>query len=83
LVRPTMLYILVINTIGAFQIWESPFLFTEGGPLHSTSTVALTIFNTAFGKNDYGLASAMTAITALGTLVLAWIFIKKMRFGDT
>ena len=82
LVRPTMLYILVINTIGAFQIWETPFLFTEGGPLHSTSTVALTIFNTAFGKNDYGLASAMTIVTTLGTLFLAWIFIKKMNFGE-
>ena len=81
LVRPTMLYILVTNTIGSFQIWETPYFFTKGGPLSSTTTVAYYIFNTAFMEGEMGQASAMTAVMSVITLVFAWIFIKKMGFG--
>jgi len=81
LIRPTMFYIFITNTIGAFQIWAHPYFFTGGGPLGSTSTVAYEIFNTAFGRNDFGLASAMTAVTSVLTIFLAWFFLRWSGFG--
>lgn len=80
LMRPVMLYILVTNTISAFQIWEHPYFFTKGGPLRSTSTVAFQIFWTAFSNRQFGLASAMTTVTVIFTTIFAWLFIQKIGF---
>lgn len=79
LIRRTMIYVAVLNTISAFQVWEHPFFYTSGGPLGSTTTVAYRIYRTGFAENDLGMASAMTVVTVVLMLALAWVFIK--RFG--
>lgn len=68
LVAPTTLYILVISTIGAFQIWEAIYLLTGGGPAYSTTTFVYRIYQLGFLYFDFGTASAHA------TVLLAIIF---------
>lgn len=39
LIKPTLLFVLVINTIKSFQVFIEIFVMTKGGPLDSTTTL--------------------------------------------
>ena len=41
MLRPTLLFATVVASIGLIQVFEEPFVMTQGGPLDSTLTVAL------------------------------------------
>lgn len=73
------LYLFIITVIGALNIWEHPFFLTGGGPLGSTMTIMLKVYRKAFIEGDLGMASAMTAVTALSVLGLSIILIRRLR----
>jgi multiple sugar transport system permease protein len=58
LLRPTLLFGTVITGIGYLQFFEEPFVMTQGGPLNSTLSVSLHIYN-QFGFGNYSYAAAM------------------------
>jgi multiple sugar transport system permease protein len=60
LLRPVLLFVIVINTIGAFQVFGQPFLMTRGGPELSTRGVVQYIYETAFNTYRLGYAAAMS-----------------------
>jgi len=57
--RPVIAFVLVINTIRSFQIFIEVFVMTQGGPLGSTDTLVLHLYEAAFRSLDYGYASAI------------------------
>ncbi len=59
LVGPTTLFVIVINTINLFQSFALVNLMTKGGPFYSTTTIVFQLYETAFGLQKFGLASAM------------------------
>jgi multiple sugar transport system permease protein len=62
LLRPTLLFVVVINTIRSFQIFVEIYIMTRGGPLGSTSTLIYLVYQQAFDKFDMGYASALAYI---------------------
>jgi multiple sugar transport system permease protein len=61
LLKPTLVFVLVIATIKSLQIFVEVYTMTKGGPLNSTLTVVYLIFTNAFEKTDamgYGAALA-------------------------
>ena len=45
MLRPTLLFSTVIASIGLIQVFEEPYVMTQGGPLDSTLTVAFHAYN--------------------------------------
>ncbi|TAE32700.1 MAG: sugar ABC transporter permease [Candidatus Kapaibacterium sp.] len=76
LMRPTLLFVLIINTIRSFQIFVEIYIMTRGGPLSSTSTLIYLVYQHAFDKFDMGYASALAyivfAIILCFSLVQMW-----------
>ena len=62
LLKPTILYLLIMGTIGSFQVFAQIYLMTEGGPAYATETMVHLIFRTAFDLFDFGQASAMATV---------------------
>lgn len=58
LILPSILYVLVISTIGSFQVFEPVYLMTKGGPNYATSTVVYTLYDTAFVTMNFSLGAA-------------------------
>lgn len=56
---PTIYFNLVIGTITAFQLFNQPYILTNGGPVNSTLTVAMLIFRNAFEYGKMGYASCI------------------------
>ncbi|MET0132614.1 MAG: sugar ABC transporter permease [Kibdelosporangium sp.] len=72
MLRPATLFAAVITGIGYLQVFEEPFVMTQGTPLDRTLTVSFYIYN-QFGFGNYGYASALsyvlfTAIVGLTVL---------------
>lgn len=73
LIRPVLLYLVVTGTINTFQVFESIYIMTQGGPQFATITLVYRIYTTAFQQFNLGLASAQAIILFAFTFVLAWI----------
>jgi multiple sugar transport system permease protein len=61
MLRPTLLFAAVITGIGFLQVFEEPFVMTQGTPLDRTLTVSYYIYN-QFGYGNYGYAAAMSYV---------------------
>jgi len=59
LCTPSIFFNLVIGVIGAFQIFNQPYILTQGGPVDSTRTVAMYLFSNAFEYGKMGYASTI------------------------
>jgi len=77
MLRPTLLFVVVINTIKSFQIFVEIFVMTKGGPLGATTTLVYQIFVNAFGKADaMGYAAALAYVLFGMLLILSMIQMK-------
>ncbi len=69
---PTFLFVGVITMIGYFQLFAEPYVMTQGGPLRSTTSVMLLMYEEGFRWWRMGKASAIAfllfAIVLAGTL---------------
>ncbi len=65
LVMPMTLFILMMTSIGAFQIVEAVFILTGGGPAYATTTVAFRIYQLGFRYFRFGRASVQAVILLL------------------
>lgn len=71
LLKPTLLFVMVIATIKSLQIFVEMYTMTKGGPLNSTLTVVYLIFSNAFEKTDsmgYGAALAYVLFAIIAIL---------------
>jgi len=74
LLRPTTLYLIVVYTIAAFQVFERVYIMTNGGgPNNATITIVQLIYSTAFQFGRYGLASAQAVVLFVMAVVVAVI----------
>lgn len=80
LLRPTLLYLTVVTTIGSFQVFDSIYLMTNGGPSRATTTLVFLIYESAFRYFDFGVASAQAVI--LFAIVLALALIQSRWFAS-
>jgi ABC-type sugar transport system permease subunit len=62
LLRPVILFVFATQTIGVFQIWETIYMLTEGGPSSSSTSLVFLIYQTAFIAGKYGKASAIGVV---------------------
>ena len=70
---PTLLFVGVITMIGYFQVFTEPYVMTGGGPLKSTETVVLLMYEEGFRWWRMGVAAAyafaLFVVILVGTLV--------------
>ncbi|MFM7157805.1 MAG: carbohydrate ABC transporter permease, partial [Bacteroidota bacterium] len=79
LLRPTILFVMVISTIKSLQIFVEMYTMTKGGPLNSTLTVVYLIFSNAFEKTDsMGYGAALAYILFAIIAVLSFIQMKVL-----
>lgn len=74
---PTMVFVGVVTMIAAFQIFSEPYVMTQGGPLKSTLTLVLYMYEQGFRWWRLGFAAAVAMVlfllTLAGTLVQLWL----------
>lgn len=82
LLKPAIGFVLVINTIRSFQVFVEVLVMTQGGPLGSTNTLVLMLYDTAFRRLDYGYASVIAYAVFVLSAVFSVLAMRRMR-SDT
>lgn len=68
--RPVILFCLITSTIGTLQLFDEPYLLTQGGPDNATLTPLVHLYKIGFDQLDFGYASAIAwAIVAITGVV--------------
>jgi multiple sugar transport system permease protein len=56
--RPAMFFVVVVETIGAFQVFDTIYVMTGGGPMQSSYTLAYLVYDYGFKYFEIGKAAA-------------------------
>ncbi|MCI0452196.1 MAG: sugar ABC transporter permease [Candidatus Latescibacteria bacterium] len=79
LLKPAIAFVLVINTIRSFQVFVEVLVMTQGGPLGSTNTLVLYLYDTAFRRLDYGYASVVAYAVFLLSGIFSIVAMRRFR----
>jgi multiple sugar transport system permease protein len=79
MLRPTILFMLVITTIGYLQLFEEPFVMTAGGPLDATLSVTMYMYQQGFQFFHQGYASAIAYVLFVIVAIVAFLQFKFLR----
>lgn len=81
-IRGTVLFALIMLTIGGFNVFTSIKMITGGKPAHQTDTLLTWMYYKAFSTGKFGYAAALSFIMALFLGLLAILQFKAMRSRD-
>lgn len=73
LITPSLFFLLVVTTLGAFQTFTEVNVLTGGGPVNSTDVIVQEIFRSFYFNGQYGLASAEALVLFVIILALTII----------
>lgn len=80
--RPTILFMTVITTIGYLQLFEEPFVMTGGGPLDKTLSVTMYMYQQGFTFFHQGYASSVAYVLFVIVAFVAFLQFKFLRSDD-
>lgn len=75
MLRPTFVVVIVLSTIGGFSLFVEPYVLTGGGPMESTLSAVLYIYNQAFYFNHMGYAATLGFVFAL--IILGVVLLQR------
>lgn len=79
LLSPTTFFVVVINVISSFQVFDQAYVLTGGGPGNATNTLVYYIYSNAFQWFRMGYASAIAWVLFAIIFVATFIQFKYQR----
>ncbi len=70
LLSPTIFFLLVIDTLAAFQTFTQIQILTSGGPVDATNVLVYSIYRTFYFDGQYGYAAAQSIVLFVIMLIL-------------
>ena len=69
MLAPTTLFISIITMIGYFQLFAEPYVMTQGGPLNSTLSIVLLMYQQGFRWWNMGYSAAIAFVLFVFILI--------------
>ncbi len=79
--RPVTAFVAVTVLVNTAQIFDEPFLLTQGGPGESTLSVAMFIYRAGFQRQELGYAATAGVVLFLGVFALGQIANRLLGVG--
>lgn len=84
LLSPTTFFVTVMSFIASFQVFDTIFLMTQGGPARSTSVIVHYLYEHGFKYFNMGYASAMAYVLFFMMFVITMIqFWRQRKWGES
>jgi multiple sugar transport system permease protein len=77
--RSVVFFLVVIETIASFQVFDAVYIMTAGGPVNSTYTLGYMLYDQAFKFFNFGYSAAVSMV--LFVVVLIFTMIQRLAFG--
>ncbi|MBD2847686.1 sugar ABC transporter permease [Paenibacillus sp. IB182496] len=62
MISPTLFFLVLMNIIGSFQVFETINIMTQGGPSNATNTLIFSIYKQGFEYYRVGYAAAIAVV---------------------
>ena len=82
LLAPTFFFVGVTTMIGYFQLFAEPYVMTQGGPLHSTYSVVMYMYEEGFRWWNVGFASAIAFVLFVIVLAATALQVRLQRGAE-
>ena len=79
LLRPILFFVVVIETISSFQVFDAIYVMTSGGPVRASYSLVYMMYDEGFRFFDFGYASAIGIV--LFGMVVTVSLIQRAMFG--
>ncbi|MCC6946011.1 MAG: ABC transporter permease subunit [Thermomicrobiales bacterium] len=73
-IRPTLMFVIMLNTINALMTFDLIYVLTQGGPGESTTVISWLGYITFFNFSRYGEGAAILYILSLISLLFAALY---------
>lgn len=73
LLRPVLFFVMVIETIAAFQVFDTIYVMTGGGPVRASYTLVYALYDQGFRFFDFGYAATIGIALFLIILVISLV----------
>ncbi|MET8340749.1 sugar ABC transporter permease [Streptosporangium canum] len=73
LLRPALFFVLIIETIGAFQTFDTIYVMTGGGPARASYTLIYGLYEQGFKFFDFGYAATLGMVLFVMVLIVSLI----------
>jgi multiple sugar transport system permease protein len=83
LLRPVLAVVLIMTVIGSFQVFDTVAVTTGGGPANATNVLQFYIYQSAFGRFQFGYASAMSVALLVVLSAITVLQYRLTRAGQT
>jgi multiple sugar transport system permease protein len=78
---PTLVFVALVTMIGFFQLFAEPYVMTQGGPLRSTTSLVLLMYEEGFRWWRLGYAAAVAFVLFL-VILGAMLLGRRVRRGE-
>ncbi len=79
LLRPILALVLIVTLVGSFQVFDTVAVTTAGGPVNATRVLQFYIYDLAFGRFQFGYASALSVALLILLMVVSFVQYKLSR----
>ena len=79
LLRPILALVLIITVVGSFQVFDTVAVTTKGGPVDSSRVLQYYIYDVAFGRFQFGYASAMSVALLVVLVIITFVQYRLTR----
>ncbi|GAA1862599.1 carbohydrate ABC transporter permease [Asanoa iriomotensis] len=83
LLRPILALVVVLNVIGAFQVFDIVQVTTKGGPANASNVLQMYIYSKAFGQFDFGYAAAMSLSLFVILIAITFLQMRLLRASES
>jgi multiple sugar transport system permease protein len=80
LLRFAIFFVTVTTLINWMQFFDEPYVLTQGGPVHATTSISLYIYQEGFSYNQFGFASA-SSIVLFGIIAVVTVLQLRARMS--
>ena len=79
LMQPVMLFVTLVGTIGVLNLFNQPFILTNGGPDAATTTLTFRLYELAFRTTRYGDAAALGFLIGALVILVTMVQLRVLR----
>lgn len=79
LLKPVLFFVVVIETISSFQVFDAVFVMTQGGPVRASYSLVYMLYDESFKFSNFGYAASIGVV--LFVITFAVTMIQRLMFG--
>lgn len=79
MISPSILFVATVSVINQLQLFDQPYILTNGGPGYATQTVVQDVYEQAFQNLRFGYASAVSVALFVVVLIATYLQFRISR----